>query len=278
MKSISLAITLSHWRLITLCLISGALMAGCGSGSFTSAGASSGGTGVLLASVSGAVADGYLEKATVFLDRNDNYQRDDDEPYDITDSNGTYTLTVDPADVGMHSIVALVTKGVTIDKDTNQPVANSYLLSMPKNSVSGTASSNFISPITSQLREMMETGGYASVQQAADALRTRMGLSAGIDITADYIANKNTSLHTAAQYMATIMGNQMDQVMGSSGSVDKDRYRSMMGTIFNNMSTVMGARSQDDLEELNRTMTTMMSTMPSSTMGQPFGRMSNTAP
>ncbi len=258
----------SYWRLIATCLISVALITGCGSGSFTSAGASSGGTGILVASISGSVADGYLEKATVFLDKTPtNYQLDAGEPFAITDQNGAYTLTIDAADIGRYPIVALVIKGVTIDKDTNQPVANSYLLSMPKNSVSGTASTNFISPITSQLREMMETGSYTSTQQAADALRVQMGLPGGTNIMADYIAANNTALHTAAQNMATLMGNQMDQVISMSGStvtVDVTRYRSMMGTMFNNMSTVMGARSQTDMAELGRTMTGMMSSMPSS--------------
>lgn len=275
MKSNSLATTLSHWRFITLCLISGLLMTGCGSGSFTSAGASSGGTGILLASISGSVADGYLANATVFLDKNGNYQLDEGEPSGITDTNGAYKLTVDPADLGRHPIVALVIKGISIDRDTNLPVANSYVLSLPRESVSGTVS-NFISPITSQLREMMETGAYSSIQQAAEVLRTRMGLPGGSSVMADYIAGNDRIMHTAAQNMATLMGNQMDQVLTMNGStitVDVNRYRGMMGTIFNNMSTVMGSNNQAGMAELGRTMTTMMSNMPSS-----FKSMPNTAP
>lgn len=243
MKSHYVSKNLFHWPFIILCLISIAIMTGCGAGSDISAGAGSGGTGVLAKQVSGTVADGYLVNATVFLDKNGNYQLDAGEPSATTDANGAYTLSVDPADVGKYPIVVLAIKGVTIDKDTNQALAGSYVLSLPKDSVSGTVSNNFISPITSLVREMMETGLYASMQQAMDALSTKMGLPAGTNMMADYIATNNTTMHAAAQNIATIMGNQMGQVLTTSGStitVDVNRYRTMMGTIFSNMTSMMG--------------------------------------
>jgi hypothetical protein len=187
-----------------------AITAGCGTtgDSTTIAGVGTGGTGT----VSGKVADGYLVNASVFLDRNGNYQLDAGEPSTTTDANGDYKLTVDPADVGKHPIVVHVIKGVSIDKDTSLSVANSYVLSMPKDNVSGTLSNNFISPISSQLREMMETGNYTTMQQAADALRTKMGLPAGTDMMADYIAANNTAMHTAAQNMSTLWGTRWDRL------------------------------------------------------------------
>jgi hypothetical protein len=222
-----------------------AITSGCGTtgDSSTIAGVGTGGTGT----VSGKVADGYLVNATVFLDRNGNYQLDADEPSTTSVANGDFKLSVGPADVGKYPIVAHVIKGVSIDKDTNLAVANSYVLSMPKDNVSGAGSNNFISPISSQVREMMETGNYTTMQQAADALRTKMGLPAGTDMMADYIAANNAAMHIAAQNMSTLMGNQMGQIMGLNGStitVDVNRYRSMMGTIFSNMTTVMGSNTQ----------------------------------
>ncbi|MEI6704416.1 MAG: hypothetical protein WCL71_12930, partial [Deltaproteobacteria bacterium] len=194
-----------------------------------------------------------------------------------TDTNGAYKLDITLADLGRYPIVALAIKGVTVDKDTNQTVANSYLLSMPKDSVSDTASNNFISPVTSQLREIMETGKYATIQDAADALRGKMGLPAGTDMMADYIAVNNIPMHTAAQNMATLMGNQMGQVLGMSGAtitVDVNRYRSMMGTIYNSMSSIMGTSSQAGMSNLNNIMTTMLSNMPVTAVGQPYRNMS----
>ena len=276
MKSSYLQKNWSAWRLIAMFLISAALIAGCGSGGEL-AGVGSGGTGTVVASIAGTVADGYLVNATVFLDKNGSYQLDAGEPSTTTDANGAYKLNVDSADAGKYPIVALVIKGVTIDRDTNQAVTNSYLLSMPKDNVSGTVSNNFISPISSQLREMMETGKYTTVQQAANALNIKMGLPAGTDMMANYIAANQTAMHYAAQNMATLMGNQMGYVLGTNGStitVDVNRYRTMMGTIFINMSTITAANNQTDMLSLNNTMTTMWSNMTPMLVGQPYRNMS----
>lgn len=271
------SIIYQKWRLVTVLLLLVAVITGCSSGDGSVAGVGTGGTGSLAKSVSGTVADGYLVNATVFLDKNGNYQLDAGEPSTTTDANGAFTLKVDPADLGKYPIVAHAIKGVAIDKDTNQTVANSYLLSMPKDIVSDTAGNNFISPVTSLLREIMETGIFTTIQQAMDALRTKMGLQAGADIMSDYIAAGNTGIHTSAQNITTLMGNQMGQVLGTGGSgttVDVNRYRGMMGTIFSNMSTIMGSNAQTGMSNLTNTMTTVLSNTPPTVMGQPYKNMS----
>jgi hypothetical protein len=263
MKAIYLLKVICHWQLIPLCLFSAVIITGCGSASSTTAGVGSGGTGTL-AKISGTVADGYLVNATVFLDRNSNYQLEAGEPSTTSGENGAYTLDVEPADLGKYPIVAHVIQGVTFDKDTNLAVSNSYVLSMPKEYVSGSVSSNFISPISSQLRELMETGRYSSIQHAADTLRTEMGLLAGTEMTADFIAANYTEMHYAAQNMATLMGNQMGHVMGMNGStitVDVNRYRAMMETIFSNLATVSAENNQTEMLHLHNTITTMLSGM-----------------
>jgi len=244
--------------------ITAGLTAGCGGGGSTSA---------TSATVSGAVADGYLVGATVFLDKNGNYQLEAGEPSTTTDANGSYTLTVDPADVGNYPIVALAVKGVTIDKDTNQPVQSSYILSMPRDSVSGTVSSNFISPMSTQIRELMATGKY-NMQQAMDLMSSKLGLPAGTNMLANYLANPNSAnnqaMHNAAQNMASLMGSQMGQVLTNSGStttVDVNRYRGMMGTIFSNMSSLRGTGTSTQSN-----MTTLMGTMATSLPGIPAGQ------
>ncbi|TSK09176.1 MAG: hypothetical protein FPO08_07750 [Geobacter sp.] len=243
------------------------LVAGCGggNGSGTSAGATT---------LTGAVADGYLVGATVFLDKNGNYQLDQGEPSAITDQNGAYSLPVDPADVGRYPIVAMVTKNVTIDKDTGTPVSSSYVISMPATAVSGALNSNFVSPMSSQLREMMETGKYATMQQAMSALSTKLGLPAGTNVLTDYMATNNQVMHTAAQNMASLMGSQMGQIITTSGStstVDVNRYRGMMGAVFSNISSIKGANSQSAMSTL---MDSMMTNLPNITPGQPYRNMS----
>lgn len=247
-------------------LLFAGIIAGCGGGSSTP-------TSTSPTSVSGTVADGYLYKATVFLDKNANYQLDTGEPSTITDQNGAYTLNMDPADVGQYPIVALATAGVTIDMDDpTQPIPNSYLLCIPKTAISGTVS-NCISPLSSQLREMLETGLY-TMEQAKDQLRTQLGLSVGTDVLANYMTNQNNAnyqaMHTAARNMAALMGSQAAQVMTSDGT-RTNRYRYMMGTIFSNMSSLRGSNAQSAISGLTGTMTSALSGI---TPGQPFCNMS----
>ncbi|MEI6214229.1 MAG: hypothetical protein WCP10_08995 [Desulfuromonadales bacterium] len=267
------------WRSIVFSLLSAAAVAGCGGdGSFSVAGVGTGGTGSLAKQVSGKVADGYLANATVFLDKNGNYQLDAGEPFTTTDENGAYKLDLDPADVGKYPIVSLAVKGVTIDKDTNRPVVNSYVLSMPKESVNAVEGTNFISPITTQLREMMETGIFATTQHAVDKLRSKMKLSAETSITTDYVAANAPSIHITASNIATLMGNQMEYVFvrnGQSGTVDVNRYRGMMGTIFSNMSSTGGTKVQNFSSRIDDDIKKVLSKIAPTDTGQPYRNMSS---
>jgi hypothetical protein len=252
--------------------ISLGLIAGCGGG---------GNTQTTSTALSGAVADGYLAGATVFLDKNGNYMWDEGEPKTVTDANGAYTLTVDPADVGKYPIVALALKGVTTDSDSGV-LLNSYVLSMPKDSVSGTVSGNFISPMSTQIRELMATGKY-TMPQAMDLMRAQLKLPAGTDMLADYMHNpgnaNSQAMHSAAQNMASLMGSQMSQVLSTSGStptVDVNRYRGMMGAIFSNMSTIKGpGTSSDTKTAMTNLMGTMTANLPTIVQGQPYRNMSS---
>ncbi|WP_224956294.1 hypothetical protein [Geomonas subterranea] len=243
--------------------VAAGILAGCGGGASS---------GTDSAKIAGKVADGYLEKATVFMDKNNNYRLDAGEPNTQTDANGAYTLTVDPADVGKYPIVALAVKDVTIDQDTGHTVDLNYLLSLPKDSVSGAVSSNFISPLTTQVREMMETGNY-TMTQAMDQLRLKLHLSQDTDMMGDYMAGRNTALHQTAQNMATLMGGQMGQVYqsGSDTVVDVNRYRGMMGAMFSNISSVRAATTNAEMTQL---MTQMSSNLSNISVGQPFRNMS----
>lgn len=244
-------------------LIAVSMLGGCGGG---------GGSTAPTATVAGKVADGYLVNATVFMDKNGNYTLDAGEPSAITDANGGYTLTVDPADVGQYPIVARAIAGTTIDKDTNTPVLHSYLLSLPKESVTGSVSSNFVSPMSTQIREMMESGSYATMQDAMAELRTKLGVLPGTNIMADYIAGQNGTLHTAAQNMAQLMGEQQGLMFRNySGAthLDVTRYRGMMGAIFSNMSTV---RTGTQMPQMTSGMTSNLRII---TAGMPFQNMSS---
>jgi len=234
------------------------VLAGCGGGSSTPSTSTS---------ISGAVADGYLVGATVFMDKNGNYQPDSGEPATTTDGNGAYSLAVDPADVGKYPIVAMAIKGLTIDKDTNQAVPDSYLLSMPATAVSGTVSSNFISPMSTLIKEKMAANPGMTFNEAMTQLRNQMNMPVGIDMMADYMAGSQSganaaqyqTMHTTAQQMVGLMAGQGTLVMNGS-SVNLNRYRGMMATINSNMPAIT-ANAMNGLGMNSSFMTNMMKSM-----------------
>jgi len=270
--------------LVTTIFLAAAITAGCGSDDRS--------TPVIAqkSTISGAVADGYLERAQVFLDRNFNYIHDDGEPSTTTDAGGNYILTVDPDDVGRFPVVALAIAGQTIDHDIEiRTLTESYLLCIDKTALSGTVS-NFISPISTQIREMMETGKFQNIQQAAEELRLRLNMPAGVNMHADYMllgssasldANRAfyQGLHATAQNMASLMGGQAGQVMSIQGTritnVDVNHFRSMMGSIFGNLSTVRATSPVNPahdaiMAQLREDLRNNISIAPSTISGHPF--------
>ena len=207
------------------------LIAGCGGGSSTPAASTA---------VSGKVADGYLNRAEVFLDKNGTYQWDGVEPKTTTDANGFFSMSVSATDAAKFPVVARAIAGTTIDMDTpTAAVVNSYVMSAPA------GASGFISPMSSLIREKMTANPTMTLTDAMTQLRNQMNLPAGIDMMADYVAGSQSgtnatqyqAMHANAQKMAGLMAGQSGQVMNGSG-VNVNRYRSMMGTINSNMSAI----------------------------------------
>lgn len=243
--------------LAVICIISAGIIAGCGGGSGSGSVDSSTTT-----TISGKVADGYLSGAEVFLDKNGNYQWDSVEPKTTTDGNGAYSMTVPVADAAMYPVVARCIAGVTIDKDTNTPVTNSYVMCAPA------GATGFISPMSTLIREKMLAYPSMHLTDAMTELRNQMNLPAGIDMMADYVAGSHSgvnethhqTMHTTAQQMAGLMAGQSALVMPDGKSVIVNRYHSMMATINANMSGI--ATNVDNHLDIHSTfMTTMMTAM-----------------
>ena len=69
--------------------------------------------------LNGVAIDGYLQGATVFLDRNGNGTLDSDEPSTVTDSSGRYSLNTSGLGSALTGVKVLVSGGV--DTDTVTP-------------------------------------------------------------------------------------------------------------------------------------------------------------
>lgn len=226
-------------QIVAVCSLVAAL-AGCGSSGTSPAPTAT------TASVSGSVADGYLVNATVFLDKDRDFVLDPEEPSAITDGEGKYTLTVASADIRQYPVVALATAGTTVDKDTNAPVTDSYILCMPaasmvttESGLSGTVDSNFISPISTLVQERMAADPALTLEAAVALVRSELGLPAGANPLGNYLqgANANAQLHTMAQEMVRLMMEQRSQIMQNANGtgVDPLKYRSMVQTMSQNM-------------------------------------------
>ena len=261
-------------------LMAAAITAGCGSGS----GSMMDNNTSAAKTISGAVADGYLVDAQVFLDKNFNYTLDAGEPNTVTDANGAYTLTVDPADIGRYPVVAVAIAGVTTDLDNpTQKIAGSYVLSMHAVSLAPAAAgtvtgsvNNFISPISTQIREMMETGKYTDVNDAVIELRASLGMPSTSNIMGNYIANQNSNLQLAARNMASLMGSQSGQVMPGN-TLNVNGYRSMMGSVFGNISTIRTNNTAQTtaMIQLRDKMMTTVAAAPLVSQGIPFRNFSS---
>lgn len=230
------------------------IIAGCGGGS--------GGTTTPSAQISGVVADGYLQNAEVFLDMNNNYQWDGNEPKTMTDNSGRYTLTVPSADAGKYPVVVHAIAGSTVDRDANQTVTSSYVLCAPA------GKTDFISPMSTLLQQKLAAKPGLTMADAMTQLRNQMGMPAGLDMLADYIAGSAAvqnqtqyqAMHQVATRMARLMGGQATLVMPNN-NVNAARFQTMMGLIDKNLPGMVYAMNNGTGSAFMNQMQTQMQTM-----------------
>lgn len=184
-----------------IAILAATLISACGGGG---GGTQSSTTSATL--VSGKAMDGYLEKATVFLDLNDNGNYDAGEPFAETGSDGSYQFSVSPAELAnTHAIVALIKAGITIDKDNpNVAVSSSYSMTAPA------GKSSTVTPITTLIAAKVSSGLSTSAAEAAVATDLGITSSDAMDLYKDYINEKATNpsyqkLHNLAAATAEVL-------------------------------------------------------------------------
>lgn len=166
-----------------------AALSACGGGTSTDNGtgdATSGGPGNSPVTVSGRVADGYINGAIVFWDCNDNLTLDDGEISVRSASGGAFTIPVASSEVCK---LRAEIPSTAIDEDTNLPIGRSLTMA----AVDGHP--EFISPLTT----------LAALGVATEAeLKAKFLGNTTIAITDDYIAAglAGVPMHNAARYSA----------------------------------------------------------------------------
>ncbi|MCW8327679.1 hypothetical protein MD588_02570 [Photobacterium sp. SDRW27] len=138
------------------------------------------------------VIDGYLEGATVWLDKkmNQNFSPDGDEPRAVTDSKGMLTFKdLGGLSLDEYVLVAKATAGKTIDHDNGKPVAKTFFLTAPVTEVDGTLRTSpapelhasVISPLTTlvemKLRQPSLLASEASIVVAIQQVATQLGIA-----------------------------------------------------------------------------------------------------
>ncbi len=175
--------------------------------------------------ISGVVADGYLQGATVCLDVNENKACDADEPSTTSSAGGAYTLA-GVSDTN-HPIVVVVGAD-TIDEDTMAPVGAKYILTAPA------GKPEFVSPITTMVQNQLEKNPALSVDDAENLVKSSMGYAAdtGVDLFTDYVAAKQDTanadkdeyerLHKVAQVTAQVMENNFSAIETAAAGAGQD--------------------------------------------------------
>lgn len=217
-------------------------VAGCGGGSGVSGGGGGGST-----TVSGVVADGYLEKATVFLDLNDDKQFTPGEPSAVTKADGTYTLeNVTAADLKTHAIVVIAEKTVTINHEgnTSTPVADKYILSTPPDAPKNPEGKVVITPLTTLIHNQIETNPVLKVAEAEAVVKSNLGVATATSLFEDFVQKKGAStdydkVSKVAQVVATAIGNNMTAIKTAAPTANlNDVIKVIVAEVVSQLTTI----------------------------------------
>ena len=138
--------------------------------------------------LTGVVADGLIQGASVCYDLNDNSKCDAGEPVSIgTGADGKYTLSVPASEAGKHAVIANVPVGA-VDSDTGTVTVAYGLKAPPQTDV---AQSIFVSPITTIVQEVMRASGATNPAAAIAQVKTELGmLNSPLD---NFVAQRTSS-------------------------------------------------------------------------------------
>ncbi|WP_422381673.1 extracellular solute-binding protein [Marinicellulosiphila megalodicopiae] len=194
-------------------------------------------------SLTGVVADGYLQGAKACLDMNLSGRCDDGEPFAITGAGGDFDLDVAIGNEDKFPVVVEVPIGA-IDSDYGE-VTQGYTLSAPAGKVA------FISPMTTLIQAYMTINPGTSAEDAEDVLMFAMGLSTSdVSLFANYMVEKDTNeeyatMHVVAQVVAAEISDNMKSVDDgvASGAIDSASIQDKQAQVM----TVIASKVSDQL-------------------------------
>ena len=172
---------------------------------------------VATSAVSGRVADGYIQGATICVDINENGACDDDEPSTVSGNGGAYTLDI-PEDATDKPILSMVPPSA-IDEDTGEAIGKELHFSTPGDKPT------FLSPITTLVHQELKNNPSLGTADAEAVVLETLGMpgEAEDSLFSDYVANSETGdtearekfhyLHQTARVLASMMGDIQEEVL-----------------------------------------------------------------
>lgn len=171
-----------RYKNITALVCSAVLLAGCGGGAEVST----------PKMIDATVIDGYLSGAKVWLDINENFEWDDNEPFAISGSQGKVAIDVTEINnPSNYPLVAQATKGSTFDETTNDFVTYNFVLSAPKGEL-------ILTPLSTLVHLQLEQNTNLTLSKAKKAVADSLGLNQD-DIFGDYIKDSKYDVLYAAE-------------------------------------------------------------------------------
>ena len=215
--------------------------------------------------VSGKVADGYLDKAKVCLDKNENGKCDTDEPNTLS-IKGQYDLNITTTDVGKYTILVEVVSGQTIDADNanGDTVSKPYTLTAPKDST------GFISPITTLINEQILQNPALTTKEASYIIGQDLKLTTkDSQLLRDYVVNENTSdrdkkLHEVGKVIASLLAQSYEKVENTLNTTLTDEQTEAMKSLItkniksNVASLATSIKNGKEASELTSNVTTIV--------------------
>lgn len=174
-------------------------------------------------SLTGKVADGYLQGAKVCLDLNQDKICNDDEPSTESTAGGNFTLEgVTQEQIDSTPLLVEIIAGETIDEDEpDVPIAKAYKLTAP-------AGFTFVSPLSTMVQNEVEKG--EELASAKQLIQNKLGTN--LDLNTDYVAGKNDEsaapeqkaemekLHKVAQVTARVISDNMSQLEEAANTAE----------------------------------------------------------
>lgn len=174
--------------------------------------------------ITGRVADGYIQGATVCVDLNENDACDPDEPSAVTGAGGLYQLDVPQGAEGKPIVADIPAEA--IDEDTGEMVGKALVFVAPG------SRPLFLSPITTMIHHELKANPDLAIDDAENNVKSILGIDdTGISLFTDYVeggrnpgqgadsrdrAETFRYVHDAARVVAGMMQDIETQVANSA--------------------------------------------------------------